>query len=346
MTQIFDTASEPILSVEELSVSFQTKGIAIHAVKGVSFALRRGETLAIVGESGCGKSTTGLALMGLLDRAHGTRVTGSIKLKRKDGTGCEILDLDDRKLRKVRGNDVAMIFQEPMSSLNPVYTVGAQIIEALRLHEAIGARAARRKACDMLADLGIPQPERCLTSYPHQLSGGMRQRVMIAIALSGNPRILIADEPTTALDVTIQAQILELLRRIQQRTGMAIIFITHNLGVVAEIAGRAIVMYAGEITELLPRVSLFERPRMPYTMALLRSVPRVGGKRGPRGNLSTIPGGTPPVGTTPPGCAFHPRCRYRVQNRCDVERPILETVASDHLVRCLRWREIPVEAAE
>ena len=192
--------------------------------------------------------------------------------------------LDDRALRKVRGNDVAMIFQEPMSSLNPVYTVGAQVIEALRQHQALDARAARRKACDLLAELGIADPDECLARYPHQLSGGMRQRVMIAIALSGNPQILIADEPTTALDVTIQAQILELLRRMQQRTGMAIIFITHNLGVVGEIAERAIVMYAGEVTEQLPVASLFGRARMPYTMALLRSVPRLGGDRRGRGS--------------------------------------------------------------
>jgi oligopeptide/dipeptide ABC transporter ATP-binding protein len=346
MTAVGDPSSEPILSVEDLSVSFLAKGVPIHAVRGISFELRRGETLAIVGESGCGKSTTGLAVMGLIDRGRGTRVSGRINLRRKDGTRCNIVDLDGRALRKVRGNDVAMIFQEPMSSLNPVYTVGAQIIEAIRRHESIDTKAARRKACDMLADLGIPQPEQYLASYPHQLSGGMRQRVMIAIALAGNPRILIADEPTTALDVTIQAQILELLQRIQQRTGMAVIFISHNLGVVAEIAKRAIVMYAGEIMESLPLTSLFDRARMPYTKALLRSVPRLGGNRRSRAKLAAIPGGAPPVDAMPSGCAFHPRCQHQVRGRCDVEHPPLEFLASDHQVRCLRWRELGAEVAE
>ena len=299
-------STAPILRIENLSVSFTAQGRTIQAVKGVSFELQRGETLAIVGESGCGKSTTGLAIMGLVDRAPGTGISGTIELARKDGTRCDILALDDRALRRVRGNDVAMIFQEPMSSLNPVYTVGAQVTEALRQHQALDARSASRKACDLLAELGIADPEQCLARYPHQLSGGMRQRVMIAIALSGDPRILIADEPTTALDVTIQAQILELLQRLQQRTGMSVIFITHNLGVVGEIAERAIVMYAGEVAESLPVASLFGGARMPYTAALLRSVPRLG--NGSRSRLAAIPGAPPTLSAALPGCAFHPRC--------------------------------------
>jgi oligopeptide/dipeptide ABC transporter ATP-binding protein len=330
--------SAPILAVENLSVAFTAQGRAVQALSGVSFDLHRGETLAIVGESGCGKSTTGLAIMGLIDRVPGTSVAGAIHLARKDGTRQDILRLDDRALRKVRGNDVAMIFQEPMSSLNPVYTIGAQVVEALRQHQPLDARSARRAACALLAELGIADPDACLARYPHQLSGGMRQRVMIAIALSGNPRILIADEPTTALDVTIQAQILELLQRLQRRTGMAMIFITHNLGVVGEIAERAIVMYAGEVTEQLPVAALFGRARMPYTMALLRSVPRLGGDgRGSR--LAAIPGAPPTMSALAAGCAFHPRCDHRMQV-CDAEHPALDVVERDHAVRCHRWREL------
>jgi oligopeptide/dipeptide ABC transporter ATP-binding protein len=335
-------SSAPILQVEDLSVSFTARGRAIQAVKGVSFGLQRGETLAIVGESGSGKSTTGLAIMGLVDGEGGTRVSGAIHLARKDGTRENILALGDRALRKLRGNDVAMIFQEPMSSLNPVYTIGAQVTEALRQHQDLAAGAAARKACALLDELGIADPQACLARYPHQLSGGMRQRVMIAIALSGNPRILIADEPTTALDVTIQAQILELLARIQARSGMSVIFITHNLGIVGEIAQRALVMYAGEVTEALPVTSLFHDARMPYTRALLRSVPRLGGRKGAR--LAAIPGAPPNVSTLPPGCAFHPRCEHQLPGRCDTDHPALDAIARDHAVRCLRWRDIPVEA--
>jgi oligopeptide/dipeptide ABC transporter ATP-binding protein len=324
------------LDVENLQTYFYTRAGLVKAVDGVSFKLNRGETLAIVGESGSGKSTTGLAIMGLIDRVRGTSISGAVHLSRKDGTRQDIIGLDDRALRKVRGNDVAMIFQEPMSSLNPVYTVGAQVTEALQQHEALDAHAARRKACGLFAELGIANPAECLGRYPHQLSGGMRQRVMIAIALSGNPQILIADEPTTALDVTIQAQILELLRRMQQRTGMSIIFITHNLGVVSEIAERAIVMYAGEVTESLSVASLFGQARMPYTMALLRSVPRLGAVRS---KLAAIPGAPPSVSALPSGCAFHPRCEYRMPG-CEAEHPTLDIVERGHAVRCHRWREL------
>jgi oligopeptide transport system ATP-binding protein len=336
--------SDLILAVEDLHVEFTAQGRRIRAVDGLSFSVRRGETLAIVGESGCGKSTTGLAVMGLIDRAPGTRVAGAVRLRRKSGAWSNLLDLDDRALRSVRGNDVAMIFQEPMSSLNPVFTIGAQITEALSQHQRLDADAARPKARALLDELGIADPDRCLASYPHQLSGGMRQRVMIAIALSGNPSLLIADEPTTALDVTIQAQILELLQQIQQRTGMSIIFITHNLGVVAEIAQRAVVMYAGELVEALPVAALFGQARMPYTMALLRSVPRLTRDRRSRAKLAAIPGGAPSVGTVPPGCAFHPRCQHHVAGKCDAARPTLETLACEHTIRCHRWRELNAEA--
>jgi oligopeptide/dipeptide ABC transporter ATP-binding protein len=335
--------SEPILRVEDLSVTYAARGQKIHALKGVSFDLHRCETLAIVGESGCGKSTTGLAIMGLVDR-ESADVSGAIHLSRKDGTRANIAEMDDRALQDVRGNDVAMIFQEPMSSLNPVYTIGAQVTEALRRHQKLGARTAGEKARDLLAELGIPNPDRCLASYPHQLSGGMRQRIMIAIALSGNPRILIADEPTTALDVTIQAQILELLQSIQERTGMSVIFITHNLGVVGEIAQRAVVMYAGEVAEALPVESLFDGARMPYTTALLRSLPRLGRGKRARSRLAAIPGAPPSLASPAQGCAFQPRCEHQQQGRCDTEHPSLDLVADDHSVRCLRWRELRAEA--
>jgi oligopeptide/dipeptide ABC transporter ATP-binding protein len=332
----------PILEVKNLSVSFTAQGRAVAAVKDVSFKLHQGETLAIVGESGCGKSTTGLAIMGLIDRGSGTSASGEINLVRKNGARCDILAMDDRSLRNVRGNDVAMIFQEHMSALNPVHSIGTQIVEALRQHRDIDARAARDKARELLAELGIANTNQCLESYSHQLSGGMRQRVMIAIALSGDPRILIADEPTTALDVTIQAQIIELLQHIQQRSRMSMIFITHNLGVVAEIAQRAIVMYAGEVTETLPVPMLFGHARMPYTRALLRSLPRLDKKNGTK--LAAIPGAPPNLGSPLGGCAFHPRCAYALQGWCDAEHPLLDTVANGHVVRCHRWRELEAVA--
>jgi oligopeptide/dipeptide ABC transporter ATP-binding protein len=331
-------APQPLLEVTDLSVRFATSGLAVTAVNDVSFKLNRGETLAIVGESGSGKSTTGLAIMGLIDLDEGNHLSGSIRLRRKDGTFCELLAMSDRDLRNVRGNDIGMIFQEPMSSLNPVHTVGTQIVEALRQHQKIDGKAARDRARELLADLGIPNASRCIDSYPHQLSGGMRQRIMIAIALSGNPSILVADEPTTALDATIQAQILELLQVIQQREKMAMIFITHNLGVVAEIAQRAIVMYAGEVAEELPVRELFGGARMPYTKALLRSIPQL--TTGTQSQLETIPGVPPNLTNKPPGCAFEPRCGHSVTGRCDVQHPLLDAVAAEHSVRCLRWRDL------
>ena len=335
-----DPAREALLEVLDLKVSFATSAGPVQAVNGVSFTIGRGETLAIVGESGSGKSTTGLALMGLLRHAGTASVSGSIHLRRKTGPPCDLLKLTERGLRQVRGDDVAMIFQEPMSSLNPVYSIGAQIGEAIRLHQRTGRAETQARALTLLQELGIPNPEKCLTSYPHQLSGGMRQRVMIAIALSCQPDLLIADEPTTALDVTVQAQILDLLARLQQQTGMAVIFITHNLGVVSEIADRTLVMYAGEVVESLPTTALFSAPRMPYTAALLRSLPRLDRERAGGDRLAAIPGSVPDASRPPPGCRFHPRCAYRADDLCDRERPPLDACAPDHLVRCLRWRDI------
>ncbi len=326
----------PILSVEHLFVSFgATAPVAV--VRDVTFTINKGEVVAIVGESGCGKSTTGLALLGL-NPGTGASVDGRIKLERKDGGQVDVVRLRERELQKVRGNDAAMIFQEPMSSLNPLYTIGRQIEEALAVHRRLSAAERADEAFRLVSMLGIPSPEKCLKSYPHQLSGGMRQRVMIAIALSCKPALLIADEPTTALDVTLQAQIVEQLQRLQRETRMSILFVTHDLALVSEIADRALVMYAGQIVEEGPVADLFIRPLMPYTQALMRSRPRLGnfGQK-----IQAIPGGAPSPAALPPGCAFHRRCAHSVAGLCDVKAPVLETTDDgQHRVRCLRWREL------
>ena len=320
-----------LLDVSELSVHFRD----VAAVQRVSFSLAEGETLAIVGESSSGKSVTALALMRLLAPPPSCLISGSVTL---DGIG--LLALPEESMRAVRGRQIAMIFQEPMSSLNPVHTIGAQIAEALTQHETLSAGAARARAVELLDLVGIPEPRRRLDSFPHHLSGGMRQRAMIAMALACRPRILIADEPTTALDVTIQAQILDLLARLQRETGMAVIFITHNLGVVAEIADRVLVMYAGQVVEDAPVATLLRHPLMPYTAGLLRSVPRLDAalKRGVR--LPAIPGHVPDPAERPDGCSFHPRCHQARPGLCDSDAPALEHAAAAHRVRCHRWREI------
>jgi oligopeptide/dipeptide ABC transporter ATP-binding protein len=320
-------------------VRFSGRGQIVKAVNGVSFDLAPGETVALVGESGCGKSTIGLAIMGLTGVTNAHDLTGTITLAFKDGQRRDLTRLSDRAMQEVRGNEVAMIFQEPMSSLNPVHTVGWQIREAITRHQGVRRAAADERALGLLQQLGIPDAERCLHSYPHQLSGGMRQRVMIAIALSCRPSLLIADEPTTALDVTVQAQILELLKRIQAETGMAVLFITHNFGVVAEIAQRTMVMYAGQIVEAGSVEQIFRAPRMPYTRALLDSLPRLD-RDAPGARLPAIPGQVPSPSALPPGCAFHPRCGYAVPGLCDGQKPALETCADQRVVRCLRWSEI------
>jgi oligopeptide/dipeptide ABC transporter ATP-binding protein len=324
----------PLLEVRDLAVCFSGRSGIVNAVSGVSFDLAPGETVALVGESGSGKSTIGLALMGLTD---GSRA-GAAALMLKSGTRQDVMRLSDRAMQAIRGNEIAMIFQEPMSSLNPVHTVGWQICEAIKCHQGVSGRAADASALDLLVQLGIPDAERCLHAYPHQLSGGMRQRVMIAIALSCRPSLLIADEPTTALDVTVQAQILELLKHVQAETGMAILFITHNLGVVAEIAQRTMVMYAGKIVEAGPVDEVYHAPRMPYTRALLDSLPRL--DRGLGARLPAIRGQVPSALALPSGCAFHPRCGHAVPGRCDDRIPMLEPCAADHTVRCVRWAEL------
>jgi oligopeptide transport system ATP-binding protein len=330
----------PLLQVEALRVRFATDGGVIPAVNGVSFEVRPRETVALVGESGSGKSVTGLSIMRLTPRGGGCQVEGRITFRDRDGRSWDTLALPEAEMRALRGNRISMIFQEPMTSLNPVKTVGEQIAEAIRCHRPVGQGAALERAADLLDLVGIPGPRQRLASYPHHMSGGMRQRVMIAMALSCEPDLLIADEPTTALDVTVQAQILELLKRLQERTGMSVIFITHNLGVVAEIADRVMVMYAGRIVEQAPTVPLLTGALMPYTQGLLRSVPLLprGGVR--RGRLEAIAGNVPDPARLPPGCSFAPRCRHEEAARCGAAVPELDAAGEAHLVRCVRWREL------
>ena len=331
-----------LLEVDDLSVSFPSRQGPIRAVRNVSFSIRRGEILALVGESGSGKSTTGLAMMRLVQTAT---LSGRIRLARKNGQVSDLIQLGDRDIRDVRGNDIAMIFQEPMSSLDPVFTIGTQMVEATRVHQKMSQREAREAAARSLAAVGLPDPEQFMVRYQHQLSGGMRQRVMIAMSLASHPSLLIADEPTTALDVTIQAQIVDHLKRLQKQTGMAILFITHNLGLVAEIADRAMVMYAGQIVESGEVGELFRRPRMPYTQGLLKSLPRLGRKREGRDRISPISGSLPSPLDLPAGCTFHPRCSHFVLGRCDTTPPSLDRSGEAHQVRCVRWEELGRGAA-
>jgi oligopeptide/dipeptide ABC transporter ATP-binding protein len=330
--------SAALLEVCDLRVEFATDAGVVPAVAGLSFAVAPGETLVIVGESGSGKSVTSLAIMGLVPRPPGRIAGGTMLFRTRDGRVRDLARTSADDMQRLRGAEIAMIFQEPMSALNPVYTIGEQIVETLLLHERLGRRAARDKAIEMLSLLGIPEPARRFDAYPHQLSGGMRQRAMIAMALSCRPALLIADEPTTALDVTVQAQILDLIRRLQAELGMAVIFITHNLGVAAEIADRILVMYAGQAVETGPARAIFRETRMPYTMGLLRSVPRLGWDRD-AAPLQTIPGNVPNLAELPPGCAFAPRCAHAKPTPCH-QRPPLEPCGPDHDVRCARWREI------
>jgi oligopeptide/dipeptide ABC transporter ATP-binding protein len=322
-----------VLEVRDLRTHFVTDDGTVKAVDGVSFALGAGETLGIVGESGCGKSVTSLSILRLIPNPPGRIAGGEILFK-----GTNLLNLSDPEMRKIRGNDISMIFQEPMTSLNPVYTCGDQIMEAVILHQKVGKTEARSRAIEMLRLVGIPSPEQRVDEYPHQLSGGMRQRVMIAMALSCQPEVLIADEPTTALDVTIQAQILDLLNRLQREMGMAILLITHDLGVVAETCNRVAVMYAGQIVEYAGVEDIFARPRMPYTVGLLGSIPVLGEERE---RLRVIPGNVPNPSEFPSGCKFHPRCPVAI-DRCKVENPPLTTIRPGHEVRC--WRAGEAEA--
>jgi len=317
-----------LLEVKGLRTEFRTGGSSFAAVDGISFSLAPGETLGIVGESGCGKSVTSLSIMRLVPNPPGRITAGEIRLE-----GRNLLDLPESDMRAIRGDDIAMIFQEPMTSLNPVQTVGQQIVEAVQLHRPLGAANARARALEMLRLVKIPSPETRLDEYPHQLSGGMRQRVMIAMALACDPKLLIADEPTTALDVTIQAQILDLLRDLRERTGAAIMLITHDLGVVAELAHRVIVMYAGRIVEEAPVDLLFADPQHPYTLGLLGSIPRLGSDGDER--LTAIEGVVPNPYALPPGCRFSPRCPL-ADARCQAEQPSLREITPGHRAAC--WK--------
>jgi peptide/nickel transport system ATP-binding protein len=326
----------PLLEVRGLKTYFDSDAGTIRAVDGVSFHIDRGETLAVVGESGSGKSVTSLSVMRLIPRP-GRFAEGQILFQ-----GSDLLKKSTSEMRRIRGNEIAMIFQEPMTSLNPVQNVGHQIIEVVRLHQGLSRSGARRRAIEMLELVGIPEPQRRIDSFPHQMSGGMRQRVMIAMALSCNPKLLIADEPTTALDVTIQAQILDLMRRLKRELGMAILFITHDLGVVAEMADRVVVMYGGRAVEEGDVRTIFADPKMPYTAGLMGSIPRVDRGEGPRGRLKAIPGNVPNPLFLPPGCTFSDRCGH-VRDACRASVPPLEDSGSHHMVRCIRWRELALK---
>jgi peptide/nickel transport system ATP-binding protein len=329
-----------LLAVRDLQTHFFTRDGVVRAVDGVSFDLERGDTLGIVGESGCGKSVTALSILRLIAPETGRIVGGSIRFR-----GRELTTLSNEEMRELRGRDVAMIFQEPMTSLNPVLTIGTQIAESVVRHLRLPWRAARDRAREMLELVRIADPKQRLGEYPHQLSGGMRQRVMIAIALCCNPQVLIADEPTTALDVTIQAQILDLMLELKEKLGTAIILITHDLGVVAETCERVFVMYAGRMVEQAPASSLFAQPRHPYTRGLLRALPGVDGDDEPCGvrpRLAEIPGIVPALTQPIPGCAFVPRCSYAVE-RCHAFSPILTETATSHLVSC--WESARVAGA-
>jgi peptide/nickel transport system ATP-binding protein len=316
-----------LLQVKDLVTSFDTDAGELTAVNGVSFGVAAGQTLAIVGESGCGKSVTSLSIMGLLAKPAGTIRSGSIQFE-----GQELVGASQAELQNLRGNRMAMIFQEPMTSLNPAFTVGEQIIEGLMRHLPLSRAQASERALQMLEKVRIPAPEKRMNDYPHQLSGGMRQRVMIAMALSCNPKLLIADEPTTALDVTIQAQILELMRALQDETQTAIILITHDLGVVAEVADQVVVMYAGQVVEQAPVQALFDKPQHPYTVGLLGSIPQLDEVQD---RLASIEGQVPNPLNRPAGCAFAQRCPF-AQDNCKLQTPQLTQITPGHWSACLR----------
>jgi len=322
-------ADQRLLDVKNLKTYFFTDEGVVRAVDGVDLYINQGETLGVVGESGCGKSVTALSIMKLIPQPPGRIVDGEMNYN-----GVNLVDLPANRMRKIRGKEISMVFQEPMTSLNPVFTCGEQIAEALRLHEGLGRRDAMNKTVEMLKLVHIPNAERRVKEYPHQLSGGMRQRIMIAMALSCNPKLLIADEPTTALDVTIQAQILELLNELKSKLRMAVMLITHDMGVIAETAQRVVVMYAAKVAEEAPVAELFKEPLHPYTQGLLRSIPRIDLAATERRRLDTIPGTVPTLrGEIAPGCRFAPRCPF-VKSVCTEKDPVLKEVKPGHKVSC------------
>jgi peptide/nickel transport system ATP-binding protein len=327
-TPVPAAAGEPLLSVEDLHVSFRTDDGVVHAVDGISYTVEQGKTLGIVGESGSGKTVSSLTALGLT-RTRGSQITGRIMFQGED-----LVAMSDDRLREIRGDDVAMIFQDPLSALHPFYKVGFQLVEAMQAHRQVSRSAGRARAVELLELVGIPDPRRRVDQYPHEFSGGMRQRAMIAMALANEPKLLIADEPTTALDVTVQAQILELLNDLQRRLGMAIIIITHDLGIVAEIADHIGVMYAGRIVELGTAQEIFQAPEHPYTWGLLKSIPRLDNPRDEE--LVPISGRPPSLINRPSGCHFHPRCPYVQESHKRID-PRLEPIVGDdgHAVACL-----------
>ena len=322
-----------LIQIENLRTRFHTEDGVVNAVNGVSYKMAQGEVLGVVGESGCGKSVHALSIMRLIQIPPGEIYEGKIWFDGRD-----LLSLDEKEIRQIRGRDIAMVFQDPMSSLNPVYTVGFQIVEALMLHTDLNRKAAEERAAELLSLVGIPEAHKRLDSFPHQFSGGMRQRAMIAMALSCEPKLLIADEPTTALDVTIQAQIVDLVIRLKEELGMAVMWITHDLGIVAEMAHKINVMYAGYIIERGSGKDIFNQTKHPYTMGLLGSLPKI--DEAPGTKLFSIPGLPPDLVRLPKGCPFYARCDYRIE-KCQVEMPPLEKVEQDgHIVACWRWKEI------
>lgn len=329
----------PIIQVNELKTYFRTMDGEVRAVNGVTLDINRGESLGLVGESGCGKSVTAFSILRLLPRKTSRIASGSILFNRGDGSpSIELTQVDPNGdiIRHIRGNEIAMIFQEPLTSLSPVHIVGSQIAEAIELHQSLNKHEAKEKAIQMLEAVGIASPRQRYDEYPHQFSGGMRQRAMIAMALSCNPSLLIADEPTTALDVTIQAQILELMKSLQDQFGMAIMMITHNLGVIAEMCDRVAVMYMGKIVESGDVRTIFNRPLHPYTVGLMRSIPHLG--RRIKHRLTPIPGSVPDPYSVPSGCAFFPRCPAAKKSQCSGEVPLIE-VEPGHQVRCVLYTE-------
>ena len=321
--------AEPLLEIRGLKTHFSTDDGMVQAVDGVDITIGRGETVGVVGESGCGKTVTALSVLKLIAMPPGKIVAGEVLYQ-----GRNLVPLGADEMDRIRAKDIAMVFQEPMTSLNPVYTIGEQIAEVLRRHEGLGRKGAIDKTVEMLRLVQIPNPDRRLNDYPHQFSGGMRQRVMIAMALSCSPKLLIADEPTTALDVTIQAQILELLADMKSRFGMAIMLITHAMGVVAETCQRVVVMYAGKVIEEAPVDALFANPRHPYTQGLIRSIPRIDTAATQKARLEAIPGVVPSLLNPPPGCRFAPRCRYAMA-KCREAVPPLREVGGGHKVACV-----------
>ncbi len=323
---------EKTLEVKDLELWFDNDRSSVKILNSISFDIYKGEALGIVGESGCGKSVTSLSIMRLL-QSPPARITGSVLLQGKD-----LLKISERQMQSIRGNRISMIFQEPMTSLNPVFTIGNQLIETFMQHQGLSRSEAWKKGVEMLKLVRIPLPEQRMKEFPYQLSGGMRQRVMIAMALACRPELLIADEPTTALDVTIQAQVLDLMRDLQKELGTSIAFITHDLGVVSEMCDRVLVLYCGEVVEEADAELLFSDPKHPYTLGLMSTLPKFGVK----GRLETIPGVVPPAGKFPEGCAFAPRCKYATE-RCSAKKPELFTLKNGHKVRCHRYDK---EAAE